>query len=290
MRECLTGDDIFAEVLMHQTADARSLLLLEGPDDCDCLAPHVDEVTAHVIPCHGNANLDRVMELVDLRNVERVVAIRDRDWFDIIDTPAGSDNVVYTDLYDLDASILCSTDIARRLSLVFGTADKVRSHCDHVGRNSPISVAACIAAEVGIIRLASSRNGLDLSTRNFPIHDVCEVSHGTVKQEDLFSIVVARTAACPLSADDVKVFVETERVLAIPAERLSSGHDLGAVMSMLLRGPWGGSPVSAKFVLQAARSALACSELHTLGLYEGIVSWERRTGGQIWNCHPAAVA
>lgn len=288
MKELLTGDDIFATVLLLRTADDRSVLLLEGEDDCDCLGPHVDAASARFMPCGGKSNLDRAITLVDQNNVDLVLAVRDSDWVGVLETPSESPNIVYTDLYDLDATILLRTDIGRRVALMFGERERVEHHCEDTGAASPAAIAADIAAEVGIVRLASERSDANLSLRDFPIQEIYDSVEATIRRDRLITIAITRSSACQYSNDDLRQLVEVERRSWWAPDRLSSGHDLAGAFAVLCRQVWGGSTVGAKFLLKAARLALSCAELQTLELYHAVEDWEHRTGGRIWHCRSVA--
>src|SRR6476469_6664888 len=102
MKPGLSGEDIFAELLMLRTADHRTIVLVEGPSDCRALDPHINEEESRTIPTFSKSALERVVALVDDEDFERALGILDRDWVDVLHPPVASDNVVYTDDYDLE--------------------------------------------------------------------------------------------------------------------------------------------------------------------------------------------
>lgn len=145
MREGLSGDDIFAELMMLRTADARTFVLLEGPSDCRALDPHVESRSARTLPAYSKSALERTITLVDRRGLERTLGILDRDWVDVIYPPMESDNVVYTDDYDLDATILLSGDVFERLISSVTNRERREAHMVHHASSAEDSVVTVSA-------------------------------------------------------------------------------------------------------------------------------------------------
>lgn len=290
MLESLTGDDIYATVVMMKAADARAVVVLEGPNDCNCLGPHISPDTAETLPAHGAANLDRVLELLEANGLDGVLIIRDRDWHGISDPLIQSPHLVYTDLYDLDATIMCGVDTGDRVALVFGGPASVRSHCESTGLATPVAAAVAIAREIGLVRLVSHETQAGLALRNFPIRVVSDPQTASVRQGDLISLAISRTKGTAISAEDLRAQVEMMRARSIPDARLCSGHDLVAALAMLIRHAWHGSEVGAGVLEQTMRSALACADLHRLSLFGEVRAWEERTGHHVWHCGPTGEA
>lgn len=284
MREAITGDDVFSSVVMLRSADDLAVVLVEGDGDAQCLSPHVDASRARLLACHGSANLDRARELVDEVGITGVVAIRDSDWFGVLVSRVESDNLVYTDLYDLDASIMLLTAVGRRVALVFGQAEKVLSHCETLDAGSPGELVVRVASRLGLLRAASELRELSLSLRDFPFQEVMDARSVAVSEERLIAIAIARTPECRLSVEEVRGAMEDEELQSLPPRRLCSGHDLAAVMSILCRSAWGGGGVGRELLLQSVRSALSCAELQALELYKAVQGWEVRTSYRVWEC------
>ncbi len=286
MEQLITGDDLYATVLMLKSADARTLVALEGPDDCACLAPHVDEVAAQVLPCHGSRNLERLVELVDMNAVPGVLAIRDRDWYGILTSPAASPNMVLTDKYDLDATILICTPVGERVALVFGDATAVGQHCSQLGAEGAISLVIRAASRLGLLRLASTIKGMSLALRNFPVGEVTDPGTVTIEDADLVSLAVSRSRECTLDAPTVEGLLNrVEKSYAhVRGEDLCCGRDIAAVMSFLIGAGWGGRRAGRDLLLMTVRAALSCTALQSLSLYGDVESWEQRTRNRVWAC------
>lgn len=288
MRELLTGDDIFSTVITLRASDDRAIVLVEGYSDAQCLGPHIDMATATIVPCHGSENLDRAIALVDRQGVAGTIAIRDADWFGILFPTTTSDNVAYTELYDLDATILLHTDAGRRVSLVFGQPDRIAADCAAAGVDSPVDLAVRVAGRLGLLRLASSRHGLALSLRDFPIHEIIDATRAP-NDERMVALAISRTRNASVTSEELRLMLSAEADRKTPLQRVCSGHDVAATLGTLCRTAWGAGSVGRDLILQAVRAALSCAELRTLSIYMVVCAWEERSGYVVWSCREPLV-
>jgi hypothetical protein len=284
MLESLTGDDVFSSVVMLRAADNLAVVLVEGDGDAKCLTPHIDPDHARVLPCHGSSNLDRARELIDEQALTGVLAVRDADWFGVLSEPVPSDNLVYTDLYDLDATIILLTDVGRRIALVFGQPDQVHAACMRFSATSPSELVVRVAEGLGLLRAASHLAGAGLSLRDFPIHEVFDQTSLVLVEDRMIAIAIARTVKASVTVEEVRSALTQARSLGVEPARLCSGHDLAAALSLLCRSAWGGASLRREFVLQAVRSALSCADLRNLQLFRSVENWELRAGYKVWAC------
>jgi hypothetical protein len=282
MREWITGDDIYAEIIMLRAADERAVALMEGGGDIEAIVSHIDSSTAVTVPCFGAKNLERAVSLADANNIEHVFGLRDRDWYGVVDIEPTSNNLILTDMYDFDACIITTTDVGRRVALVFGDPAKVEAVCNAVNATGPVELAIDVASAIGYLRLASARRGLELALRDFPVHEV--IAHdGTVKVDALYALVVARTRDCTVTEAELAALLDEERAGDVPVSRVCSGHDLAAALATLCRHVFGGGAVRETVVLKAARAALGCAEFRKLTVFADVVAWEAQSGARVWH-------
>lgn len=277
MRDLMTADDYYSWIIMFRSADSRTVVLLEGDTDRDCLGPHIDHDHAIPLACTGKRNLLRVVEIAETTGTDGIVGICDRDWDGIVADEVGSDNIVYTDLYDLDSTIIVGTEITAKVAYVYGDHERVIEHCNDLGVDGPVDVAVRLASMVGYLRLASHKAGLGLALRGFPMHEV--IHHdGSLSREKLLTLVILRSPECDVSQVRLEQLLAAEEATGVPPERVCNGHDLGAVLASLCRSRWGGSTVGASQLLTTMRVAVNCASLRTLSLYDDIIRWELENG------------
>ncbi len=284
MQQYLDGDTLYANMMMLRTVDDRAILILEGWSDCSALDPHVAEGRCQTLPAHSRRAVERAIELVDLNQTPLVLGVVDRDWVGVLDPPHTSKNVVCTDLYDLDTTILLSGDVAPRVIAVFTDRSAVSAHVTACACASPLAVALRIAVVIGSLRLISLRDGLDLSTRQLPVEATLAPSGDEIDYKKLATVVASRSPRSSMTAADIEDVLISQLPLAEEASRLCSGHDMAAVLAWLMRQKWGGGAVGYKNVAATIRAALSCETLKATSLYADVKAWAASNGTVVWSC------
>jgi hypothetical protein len=284
MRELLTGDDLYAEILMLKRTNA-CVLLVEGPDDVDALDAHVSEESAMLLPGYGKTSVLYALDLCEKNGVEYALAILDRDWVGIDDEGSKSPNVVYTDMYDLDATILFSGQVARRVVGSFSNAGRLKDHMKSKGLDQVFDFAIPISSAVGVLRLAIRQNRLPLSVRDFPTAAAMDLDGGPADIEKILIIAEARAVGGypVVNRPQVNIMIDDQlRALSDP-KRYCSGHDLTTALTAVMRGRWGSKLKSAD-VARALRAAFGCPELMRTSMYRDVQSWSVSRSIDIWTC------
>jgi len=287
MLESLTGDDIYAAIVMLTSVpNRRAILCVESGADADCFAPHVNEDGVRFVPCNGKRNLMRAIELADAADIKGVLGIRDRDWIGTLEDEPVSRNLVLTDIYDLDATLILRTDIGKRTLIVFGSHDIVGQYIEKVGAHSAVDILVHITSALGRLRLVSERHSLRLSLERFPVGQVVDISSGEIRPDEMIALARRRSPECTKTEEEIRELFDSEPTAQ--EELLCSGHDLGATMAFLIQAAWGGARPAKDVILKTVRSALACSELRSLRLFDAVVAWERNSDWMIWSCPTTA--
>lgn len=282
MRQWLTGEDLANLFDMLRTTDHRAFLVLEGESDCRALDSHVDPMHAETFPAGSKSVATRVLELVDERRLRRVLVILDRDWVGLLTSPETSRNVVYTDEYDLDATMLFSRDVFDRVVISHSDRDRRRSHAAASGAN-PRDLAILFASHVGVLRYASERDRLHISCSAFPLHTTLTDDRDSVDVDRLALIAVARSTHCAASAPRIAALVRLEHGnVAGNLSTYCAGHDLARAISALVK-HWGGTAGS-NAIEDAVRSSFSCADLHATQLYGKVVAWADQAGAAVWSC------
>jgi hypothetical protein len=281
MRQWLTGDDLANWLVMLRTADRRTYLILEGPSDCQALDPHINEARAISFPAHAKSVALRAMEVIKQQNVERVVAVVDRDWTGILNADPAVPDVIYTERYDLEATIIFTGEILQRL--ISSVSDRATREADNVpSLGSAAARVIEISGVVGTLRLVSARDRLGIACDGFPVHEVLTEHAESVDISRLAAIAVARSKHAAIDVSALIAVIERESENEMERAELCNGHDLAMTIATLTK-RWGGN-ASKGSVEQAVRTAFSCSELKTTALYRRVASWARESGTEIWSC------
>jgi hypothetical protein len=277
----LTGDDLFAEILMLRTSDARTVVLLEGSSDCSALDPHMLEETSRSLPGYSKSAVERAIELVDESSIERVLGILDRDWVGLVESPMVSPNVVYTDLYDLDATIILGGDVLDRLLSSLADRDQLAGYLQRMGTTAR-ELFIRLAGQIGLGRFVARRDRLKVRFQRFPVHSCTDARVAVVDIATMSAVAISKSKAPACTeielASKIRKAVEEEADL----ERFCSGHDLAALISHLIRKEWGGARVSRDVVEKTARAAFDRGNLRRTQLYEQVKDWAAAVDTEVW--------
>ena len=269
MQQWLTGEDLVNLLAMLRTVDSRVFMILEGMTDCQALDSHVDEEVAATFPAHSKSAAELAIELADLRRIDKVIAILDRDWVGFLESALLSPNIVYTDDYDLDATMLFSGSVMKRV---------IASHSDRESRTTHLVGADSSAAELiteiaavaGIMRYVSVRRGMHINCQKLPVHMALTKANDAVDLEMLSTIALGRSNHAEVTHTTLVTAVQEERANITDVRPFCNGHDLVAAMAVVLK-QWGGS-ASQLGIAQAVRGAFSCADLRVTGLYSGVSS------------------
>lgn len=280
MLESITADDIISQILMLRTVDSRTVLLVEGPNDCATLDPHIDSGHCHSIPTHGVRNLYGAVWLANEMELERLVALADSDWQGVMYSCAVP-NIVLTDAVDLDATCFLIGRAFDRVLSAYTNRDALQTSLQTAPHADAREWLVAIAATVGALRLASVSHSLGLRLDKFPVNAVLAEGAYVVDLDRLVAVAVARTSGTSDAAAARGAFEAT--ACRYSPQRLANGHDLVRALRSVGNVRWGLS-VSADTLERAMRAATSCAEIKATGLYQTLRDWasERRT--VIWSC------
>jgi hypothetical protein len=280
VQQWTTGEDLANELCMlRAAADYRAFLVLEGPTDCQALDPHVDPVKAATFPAFGKKNAEEAIMALDSRNIDDVLAILDRDWVGILDSAISSTNVVYTDFYDLDATIIFSGTVIERVLSALSDRERREAHLENLQLDCE-TLAVALAGPVGILRLVSVREGHEIRCEGFPMHDVINGSRDAVDLQRLCAIAIARSKTPVVSATALQQGVEAQLGQESDLHRYCCGHELASALAVLVS-HWGGS-ASRGLVEKVARAAFGAADLATTALFGSVTQWAEERRVTVW--------
>lgn len=285
MRSWLTGDDLFSWLrMLRASADSRAFLVLEGTTDCQALDTHVNSEVAATFPAFSKPNVERVVELADAQGLEDVLGVLDRDWVGLIAQPLASTNVVYTDAYDLDATIAFAGSALERVVVAHSDREKRAAHLAKLGKKCRRTIID-FAAPIGVVRYLSERHRWEIRTESFPVHEVVAATVDSVDLAELARIAVARSQQPKVTETVLAEALCEELPKLTDLAGMCNGHDLAAAISVLVR-HWG-HRASRDTIERACRAAFSCTELESTRMFVAIKEWGATRDVRIWNCETA---
>jgi len=288
MQTQLTPDDVFSQILMQRTVDRRTVLLLEGIDDCAALDVHVDERACVTISANGKLGVVAVVKYARGNNVSRVLGIVDNDGTLTSVGGSASGAGTATDLietynYDLDAEIFMTRSVVSRVgSLLLNrngngtTAAKVPTDLR--------SICLELAKPISMLRLLSHRDGWGLNMAKFPIAEVIKFGPSAhVSVVDAVAIAIRRSHEVAVSQEEIREVLSKHLTTTPQLERMCCGHDLASALAAYAQSRLG-SREGQKQVEKYLRVALSCQDLIATSLYARVESWSEARSTTVWNC------
>ena len=290
MRQGLTPDDLFALVLLMRSADHRTLILVEGPSDSAVLDPHIDSQHCVTIPGHGKNNVVAAVRLSNGQHVDAVVGVVDADFHGLVGETRYPDNLITTELYDLDAELFFSDNVVARVINAFANHASLSQHMQLTQCGPPEDVAVNVAAAIGALRYIAASEGLSLNLSRFPVQEVVDAATASC---DLYRLVLLafRRSSAP-GINPTWLMDRLADVMAhppAPARRLCCGHDLSAALGHFMRREWG-ARMGADQVERTMRAAIGCDAFRNLSVRKKLARWAEAAGVSVWHGACAGLA
>lgn len=282
MRNLLTGDDLFAEILLLRNVNNKTFLILEGETDCDCLDPHVEDTLCETIPGYSKSAVLRAIELVDDQGVPGVVGLVDRDWFGFCELQPQSSNLFITDCYDLDATVFFSGQIAQRFFSAQGRRAERKAFLIACGASDVSSVMVKLALPIGYLRFISCRDGYGLKLRDFPLNAAIKQDCMALDIETLVNIACARSGGVPSISKQALVTNLIKDLQTIKNGReYCSGHDLARALATVVTRRLN-LAVSNDTAARGIRAMFNATELKGTAFYVALKEWAELRKRVIW--------
>ncbi|MFD0226070.1 hypothetical protein ACWGPD_00690 [Streptomyces hirsutus] len=280
MLDELTGDDLYAELIMLRTNDKRYFIVVEGVADVAVFDRFMDLGHCVPIPAHGKENAHTCLTRVISDHFPGVFAILDKDWLGLLPNNLEDDRIVHTDHYDLDACIFFSGDIYAGIAGSFCAGNGFRNGSPGCTTDDLQRACVDMAFPLGVLRYISSRDELGLKLDKFPLAEALNVDL-SVDLDSLVSISIARTKGASASKCSLMEDLNREMAAIRDRSRYCSGHDLAKAFSILLKVSWRGK-IGADVVERSARAALSATELQKWAIYSRAKKWVSGSAKNVW--------
>ncbi|MGC4964924.1 hypothetical protein ACLQ2H_02805 [Streptomyces globisporus] len=278
----ITGEELYAEMIMQRTNDTRNFLVVEGDGDISVIDRYLAQEKFTVIPANGKQTALEALGLAFSDSFDGVYSILDRDWLELLPGELQDERIVRTDKYDLDMSVFSLPDVY--VSIASSYCVKGGYRVGGSGCSEEEIREACIemALPVGVLRYLSERDGLQLRMRDFPLHDVVDKNSLAVDIDLLISTAVARSKKATATHLAIKSAFLAERSGIAYLARYCSGHDISRAFSILAKVRWSAT-ISIDTVERTARAAVSWAAFQQLSIYSDSASqWFSGDTSMIW--------
>jgi hypothetical protein len=283
MQEQLSGDALFAQILMHRQVDPRLQLVIEGSDELAALTGHLDESNVLLLMGGGKPALLRAGRLLESHSVDFALVAVDKDLDDLTGRSSGYPaTVVATDGYDLATDILVARgDLLRRAAVSHGGRACVTAIEERRGLDL-LSAVVDVVSRVVVIRLVNEEHSLGMNLRDFPFADVLDKDLGLIPIVEVLARVDRRTG----TTIDIE---RTEGLIRTCASRVAAdlgycgGHDVFGATAAILRLS-GRRGIGAAQIAASIYTAVGCELIKALSLYRAVEAWAARHHVTAFSC------
>ncbi|MFF2464380.1 hypothetical protein [Streptomyces mirabilis] len=277
----ITGDELYAEMIMQRTNDARNFLVVEGDGDIAIFDRYLAQDRFTVIPANGKKTAHDALRMAFSDNFSGVYSILDRDWLDLIPGEFQDRRIVHTDKYDLDVCVFFLPGVYVSVASSFCVKGGYRLGGAGCSENEIREACIKMAFPVGVLRYISERDKLQLRMRDFPLHEVVDRVSLSVDVDLLISTAIARSKKSSVASQSVTRTLIAEMDGITDITRYCSGHDVARAFSILAKERWS-TTISVDNVERTARTAVSWERFQSLSTYSDSSQWFAGKTEMIW--------
>lgn len=234
-----------SEILLKSSGYAGWFILLEGDFDQRFWASRLNASHLRPINCVGISNVMDTLNLLTSRNqAQKIVALADKDYDEILSRLRQFPQLIYTDENDLEVTLLrCpaatvepaierilgeSVDASKRLSFEAGMGYSVVEHLRRM------------AANYGVLRLINEQLQSEVRFDSLPILSRNFLDHTTLKQnqtalQTAFVDAANNAGKVQLTEVDLAEKIESHRISGLFSSwALVQGHDLMQLLAIAI--------------------------------------------------------
>ncbi|MEU4355864.1 hypothetical protein [Streptomyces virginiae] len=283
----LTGEDLYAEIIMQRTNDRRNFLIVEGDGDISIFDRFLEAELFVAIPASGKKSAREALTLAFEDGFPGVYSVLDRDWKDLIPGEIDDWRIVYTDQYDLDMCVFFSGAYSAVAS-GYCVRGGYRAAGEGCAEKDIQKICLDMAFPVGVLRFVSERDGFQLRLRDFPLHEVVDPGGLFVDLSALVSVALNRSKRCQVPASEILAALTEEMEQIGDQARYCSGHDVARAFAILMRKRWS-TVMSVDHVEKAARTAVHWGRFKNFSVYADCALWFDGDATQVWRSEDATL-
>jgi uncharacterized protein DUF4435 len=279
MREYITDHAVANAIRMKRTVFVGAFLVVEGAGDKLVYGLVIDRENCRIEIAYGRENALGAIRILNADDFSGVLAVVDADTSIVTGEELPADNVLRTDLHDLECMMLNSPAFDRVLE-EFGSDDRVSAFAEQ----TPLIARqfARNAAPLGCFRLVSLENGLNLKFEGLTFSRFVGVADLKIVTTRMVREVLNNSQKHHLDVAQLTELISTEEKKGHDCWQISCGHDIVDILSVAFRKKFGGKStgdVASDVLERSLRLAYDAAYLRDTELYQGLVAWEHRNPG-----------
>ncbi len=277
MREHIAAQDLANEIRMLRTTFVGAFVIVEGRYDKLVYKRFFDSESCTIEIADGRNNVLGVIRILNADGAfSGVLGIVDADFANITGESIQENNIVQTDLHDLECMMLNSPALDRVLD-EHGADDRVAEFA----KSNP-QIARQLATNtvpLGCLRLISIQQTLELKFEGLTFSKFVDLDALQIDTSKMVQAVVNNSQQHQLDQKQLAEQVENELQKKHDCWQISCGHDIVELLSLGFRKIFSsksGGAVTVGRLEQSLRLAYDASCFQETSLYQTMLDWEQR--------------
>lgn len=276
MREYITDHDVANAIRMKRSLFGGAFLVVEGTSDKRVFGLVLDREGCWTEIAYGRDNLLGAIRILNADSFNGAFAIVDADFSNITGEAIPEENILRTDLHDLECMILNSPAFDRLLEEL-GSEIRVSSFAT----TTPLIARqlATNAIPLGCLRLHSLQQEMGLKFEGLTFNKFVESSDLRIDVAKMVLTVVNNSQKHHLDQTRLVAQIADEDQKGHDCWQISCGHDIVEILSVALRKKFSGKnsgDVAPENLERYLRLAYEAADLKETKLFQSLVDWEQR--------------
>lgn len=252
-----------------------AFLIVEGETDRTFYRNFINKAKCQISVAHNKSAVIQVVAILEKEVFSGFLATVDAD-FDILEGKSPpSQNVLFTDVHDIEMMILKSGALEKVLG-EFGAEEKIDKH-QNDGKDVRTMLLEC-SVPLGYLRLISVRESLSLKFEGLDFADFVDRETLKLDLSKLLRAVKGRSQRQDIADKQLLASIQGLKRDTYDIWHLCSGHDVISVLSVGLRkaiGSWNANDVKLEILERNLRLAFERAHFQETRLYALIQQWEK---------------
>jgi hypothetical protein len=272
----LTGQEIFAELLMTRQGDTRLVLIVEGDEECKLMDAHIVTDNAYTYPAGSKSAVRAAMTLMNGSGESWAIGVIDRD-FDR--SGPGQAGVVQSEHYDLIMDVvIAQSEQVRRLAINSSAPGRVNAlELESSSSVHELIMACCLI--IGCLRYAAKCGQFAGSARKFPTTGLVRSYVRGQAVEFVAQKGSERTGGIVGTQDIVQLIESPDP--SLPPEDYACGHDYASTLADLIR-YCGGPSVGKEFTAILLRTLATRQHWLEQPVAKSVSDWAHTYDVDVW--------
>ena len=260
---------IASEIKMMRMDHAGAFLVVEGVADMRFWRPRRHE-GCELVNGEGKNNVIGGVRRLDAERFGGVLGVVDDDCDSLVDLDPGTDNVVRTDVHDLEC-LLCRSSALEKVLAEYGDESKIRRFETNAGTDVRDALLER-ALVFGRLRFAALLNRLDIDNSAIRVPRFVDAETWTVDGQGLVHAVVKDGS--PYDQDVVARCLA--QLPVVDPWRVVRGHDMVSILRIGLGRVLGnvGAGIGEEQISSILRSGFTPADLQATTLWADMRAWE----------------